>query len=373
MANVMDYMVWRGDLSFKKSQVNVVDLVAISQIVLLDLSSAAYRRKQITLRECATRYFKHEHAVKALGYIYPRKLPDLLKQMAESVRFGDMLISGYVEDIDESTETQFSALTLEAQDIKTLFVVFSGTDDTIVGWKENFNLIYKTPTPAQLHSVKYLNSAVKHFDGKVVVLGHSKGGHLAMYSAMHCEEEVRRKIFRVVNLDGPGIPDNMEDVKLMERIEKKVVSFVPQSSVIGRLFEKGGRVVIVHSTNKVLLQHDCFSWLVGPTELVQESEFSDIGCGVDASLRRVLDKMDAKEREAFVDGVFKILAAASCKTLTDVASSGPDIIKAYFKQTFELKKTVNKALLSLMADKYVRKFALETMKEFSKEKKQKIK
>ena len=360
MANIMDYVAWRGDLSFRKSCVNEVDVVILSQIVMMDLRSCVPTHGAVQLSDCAKSYFMLKPEEPHIGFIIPETINDLFDAMAHSVRFSGLLLSNYIEDIDKDVETQFSALTVDAPDVHTRFVVFSGTDDTIVGWKENFNLIYKTPTNAQLQSVKYLNAAARDYHGKIVVLGHSKGGHLAIYAAANSEVETRRMITGVFNMDGPGFPEDDKQTRLFATVERRVVTLLPQSSIIGKLFSHGERNRIVHSTAKGLFQHDCFSWQVMGTQFLEESKFTKEAVALETGLKSILADMKLEERETCVEAIFALLYRTKCNTLTELAASGVEFVRAYMSLPSEQKSAVNRVVKTFMHDKYLRKNILET-------------
>ena len=369
MADLLDYVNWRGDLTFAKSKVNKVDIVILSQFVMLDLNGSVQYKTPRPLYECAEKYFSHSKKDRHIGFIIPPEINDLFLLASKSQRFKDLELSHYKEDIDHECETQFSAMTVDAKDINTKFVVFSGTDDTIIGWKENFNLVYRTPTDAQIQSVKYLNKVAKDFNGKIIVLGHSKGGHLAIYSSANCHSEIRDNIKQIYNLDGPGIPDCDEAENVYKRIEKKLTAILPQSSVIGRLFEQGGSHVIVHSNANGLAQHNCFTWQVMGTRFIRESELSTESVGVENCIRRVLSSMEQPQREQFVESFFNLLFSTGAKTLTDLSKKGKSLIAKYFRLSKEQKSAINGPLSKFLSDKYFRKCILETTKSFKKTKK----
>ncbi len=359
--NIADYVNWRGDLTFEVSPVNIVDIIILSQIALPDLSKCI-PRQGCTLAECVDNYVKTGESNKKIGLLIPETINQLFVKMADTARFSGLLLSDYMRDIDNTVEVQFSALTIDAPTVKTRFVIYSGTDDTIVGWKENFNLIYKTPTVAQLESVKYLESAAKDYDGDLIVLGHSKGGHLALYCAINCSEDVYAKIVKSVNLDGPGIPENEDVVKRYHSKEEKILSIMPQSSVIGRLFEHSEKCIIVHSDNKGLYQHDCFSWMVKGTDIVPDHEFTEEGTGIDSGMREILSGMDDDERENFVEGLFGMFYATDSTTLTELANS-KGLLKAYISSDSDKRKAVNRTLIKILKNKYLRRCIIETNRQ----------
>jgi len=360
LPNILDYVAWRGDLDFKTSPLNEVDIVALSQIVMLDLSHSVYKTKSAPLHECAHRFEHFKHRNKELGIIIPQCIKDLFLEMANTVRYRDLHLSNYIEDIDVRTETQFSALTVDAEELGVRLVIFSGTDDTIVGWKENFNLIYKTPTEAQLQSVKYINRVCHGFEGEVLVLGHSKGGHLAVYSAAYCDEDIRSRIKHIYNLDGPGFPDGAEAERIYRTVENRVTTLLPQDSIIGRLLENGGEFKIVHSATQGIFQHDCFSWQVMRCELLPEKQFCEESDGIGVGLRKVLSAMNKDERERFVEGLFSILFATGCNTFEELIGKSKRLIAAYFKTDERTKSAVNRTMLKILQDKYLRKCIMDT-------------
>ena len=370
MPNVLDYVEWRGDLSFKKSKFNYVDAAVFSQIIFIDLSKSVPERAEISLKDCAEKHFKKVDKTKPLGLIIPLKINDLFTLMANSKRFGAVMLSNYKKDIDHSTETQFSALTAFIKEINTKIVIFSGTDDTIIGWKEDFNMIFKTPTDAQIQSVKYLNKVCSGFDGKIIVLGHSKGGNLAIYSSANCKEAIRNNIVKIYNLDGPGIPDCNEAENLYSILQKKLITIVPQSSIVGRLFEQNDDHLIVHSIADGVYQHDVLTWQVKGAEFLPDTEFMPDAVGVGNHLRNVLSELSPEKRESFVEATFKLLFSTGAKTLTDLSKKIPNLFSQYFKLSKEEKKAINGPLLKLISNKYIRKCILESSKSFNKRNKE---
>ena len=70
-------------------------------------------------------------------------------------RFGNMLATKYVNKIETEQEKQFSAITVLMPD-DTIYVSFRGTDNTIVGWKEDFNMSFKSHIASQISAKEYL-------------------------------------------------------------------------------------------------------------------------------------------------------------------------------------------------------------------------
>lgn len=206
MANILEYLDWRGDLTLLERPFNEVDNLILAEICYLDFSGfvpAGFQTQQVTLLDAASAYFA-AHPETNMGVLVPDQIPVLVEHAAKTARFGDIRLLGYVNRIDEETQTQFSALTMLLPD-GSAYVAFRGTDDTIVGWKEDFNMAFTPEIPAQKYAAEYLRqvSAALPFR-PLLVGGHSKGGNLAVYAAVFCGQDVQKRILAVYNNDGPG-------------------------------------------------------------------------------------------------------------------------------------------------------------------------
>ena len=206
MANILEYLDWRGDLTLSERPFNEVDNLILAEICYLDFSGfvpAGFQTQQVTLQAAASAYFT-AHPETNMGVLVPDQIPVLVEHAAKTARFGDIRLLGYVNRIDEETQTQFSAVTMLLPD-GSAYVAFRGTDDTIVGWKEDFNMAFTPEIPAQKYAAEYLRqvSAALPFR-PLLVGGHSKGGNLAVYASVFCGQEVQKRILAVYNNDGPG-------------------------------------------------------------------------------------------------------------------------------------------------------------------------
>ena len=234
--------------------------------------------------------------------------------MAASARFSGLLLCGYENKIDDETQTQFSALTLLLPD-GTAYVAFRGTDDTIVGWKEDFNLAFLPVVPAQRMAVQYLQAAAAVFSERPLrVGGHSKGGNLAVYSAVFCSEAVQNQLMQVYNNDGPGFRTSLLPLPEHKRVAGRIVTIIPESSVVGILLEHEERCEVVRSTQIGLMQHDGFSWQVRGERFEHLPDRTEGGKLVDETLRAFIVSLSDEQRVAFIDALFDILTCTDANT-----------------------------------------------------------
>ncbi|MBR5128025.1 MAG: DUF2974 domain-containing protein [Roseburia sp.] len=320
MANILDYLDWRGDLTFDQSPFNEVDNLLLSQLVYVDLEGIVpgpESREKIRVAEASRIFFATHDEQKILEKVSMTKTAMyVLKKMAESERYKDALLGGYVNDISIEEQSQFAVLCVYLGD-RSLFVAFSGTDDTIVGWRENFNMGYLSATPGQRKAVAYLNNMVGIGQWRVRVGGHSKGGNLAVYSAVHCRPIIKRKIISVYSNDGPGFSKEMVASEAYQEMLPKIKTIIPESSIVGLILEHEEDVEVVKSTNVGMGQHDAMSWEVLGTRFVYTDKVAEQSVFIDETMRAWLMELDAVQREIIVEAVFEILDELNIRTVDD--------------------------------------------------------
>ncbi len=205
----------------------------------------------------------------------------------------------FVSIIDEVAEIQFSAVTVELDD-ETVYIAYRGTDDTLVGWKEDLNMSFMDVVPAQAEALAYLEQVLhKHDYRKVYIGGHSKGGNLAVYAAVHVEDILQSSIVEVFNNDGPGFKDNILSKQQYMNISDRITTLVPQNSVVGLLLEHDETYQVVKSSQSSgIMQHDGFSWEVLGNDFIYLPSLDDHRIS-GMTTKRTLEKMSADQREAF--------------------------------------------------------------------------
>ena len=317
MNNILDYIKWRGDLLMEKVPFCDVDALILSQLVytrLTDIVSEDFDGEPVTIG-----------AAGRIALAEPERLKqdeddDLWKLAVESARFKDLVLTGHIDHFDIESEKQFSAVTVLLPDGKAA-IVYRGTDLTIVGWKEDFNMSFADFVPAQEEAVNYLNAAAKALaDREFYVCGHSKGGNLAVYGSAFCQADIRHRILQVRNFDGPGFSQENIEKPGMRAILPKTRTFLPQSSVVGMLLEHEEEFTVIHSKSIGLMQHDLYTWEIMGGGFVVEEETTDSSQFIDKALKQWLQNMPKEKREGFVETVFSILDDCDAVTLKELFS-----------------------------------------------------
>lgn len=258
----------------------------------------------------------------------------LLEWIVKSPRFSTLAISDSVEFFDKDKARQFYAFSVHLPCNNQLVLCFRGTDLTLTGWKEDFEMSFSDVVPAQQDALDYLeNVARKYPDAKLVLTGHSKGGNLALFAALNASKEVQDRIEHVYNNDGPGFNEESSSKDKVPLLKDRITTLVPSSSIIGILMEHTLEYTVVESSSKSIFQHDPYSWLLDGPHFLYADKRSEESYLMDRISREWLSLMSREERAHFVDVVFSILESIGEDDLRKygrkLISNRNDIIKAY--------------------------------------------
>ena len=344
MANLFDYLAWRGDLALKTVGFNEVDGMILARFAYADFENAEpLQSGEASLGAVA----------QALAEKKTEETNDLalLRALAESERFRSLRLSSYENHFDAESQTQFSAITVRLTETLS-YLAFRGTDTTLVGWKENFNMAFLCPVPSQREAADYLARAAKH-KGRLILGGHSKGGNLAVYAAAVCPESVRKRIEAIYNYDGPGFEESVLHSEGYRQILPCVHTFVPQSSIVGMLLEHAERITVVHSTRtNGFQQHDVCSWEVLPQGFLCVEERTSSSRFIDAAVSAWLAEIDYAQRKCVIDTVYGALEQTHAQTLQELSEQRFSAVKAVLRAARhfdeETKNAVTQTLRLLM-------------------------
>lgn len=359
MSNILDYIAWRGDMPFTAAPFNEVDNLILSRLSYLPLdgiiadfcekcagqrrnstgsrsltaaaihdtnrrSLPAYRQAPpadaLTLAELYIR--KRNDAAWMSGMLDPANDPLLLERAAASERFGRIRLCFSRNIFDKSIAEQFYAVTAILDD-GTAYISFRGTDNTIVGWKEDFNMSFMTHIPSQLDALKYLETAAAALpDVKAIRIGgHSKGGNLAIYAALKCRPEIKNRITAIYNNDGPGFSEGFAELYSSDEILSRIHTYVPQTSIIGMLLNHPEDYSVIESSQIGFLQHDVYSWNVLGPAFIHRAEITEGSQLADRTITEWLSGLSCAQRSVFTDTLFGVLESCEVETFRDIAEN----------------------------------------------------
>lgn len=329
--DMLDYLKWRGDVAFSDAQpINEIDYLIFARFSYLPFNQIA-----LAPRESVKSFSEKMLAVRRNYFNQPNDRT-LVEMIHKSKRFIDLTTTDYIRNNDKEVEKQFGAVTIHLPNDE-LLISYIGTDATLVGWKEDFNMMFTPTIPSQEQAANYLERiASKYPNKKLRLCGHSKGGNVAVFSALSASTDIQKRIIDVINFDGPGFIPDFVEAKFHRNAEilAKIHQFIPQGSIIGRcLQQENGDRTIVHSRELGLYQHDIYSWEVEGTKFVRAPHTAASSEIFNQTVIDILKTRSLEERKAFVNTVYDIICAADFTSMDQLRSSWykklPSLIKNY--------------------------------------------
>ena len=347
--NVFDYLKWRSDVPFSAAPFNDVDNLILAELAYTDFDGIVPENgPAVPLGTSRNQYFRqHSRAAISSATSFSARSPLLMDDMCEGARFRDMQLAFYRSERDTDADLQFSAVTFLLPD-GTAYVAFRGTDGTLVGWKEDFNLSYLDATEGQARAAEYLSRVGNALGCPLRVGGHSKGGNLAVYAAACCSRAAQDRIMTVYSNDGPGFRLDFVSGEAYRRILPRVTSIIPDTSVIGMLMENLTVPKVIRSSASGMVQHDGFTWETERDRFVP-AELSETSRLVRKTLTGWLDQTNDESRKAITDTVFSLLEATGENTFHGISESKWKSAEAMIQSAKDLPKGSLQELGRLMA------------------------
>ena len=319
MAGILDYIKWRGDLSYKISPFNEVDYYIFSKIGSPDLTGIVPSDNLSTdICSCVDKLFGDDPDSVVLGILASKSILKVQNILPDTPRYKDLLLSGFRVSFSESNTEQFSALTILLPD-GICVVSFRGTDDNLVSWKEDLQMGARNAVRAQLDAADYLKWALSAYSGNVIVAGHSKGGNLAVYAAAMLPSDLQSRILGVYSFDGPGFRPEFFLQDGYASISDRIHDIVPETSIIGTLLEKKTEMEIVRCVYSGIQSHDGYRWETSPEGFVRSESLTDTSRALNETMDKIIEEMSGEEAASIIDELFTILTDTGAKTVSDLA------------------------------------------------------
>lgn len=340
MANISDYLDWRGDIPMSVDPFNEVDNLILAELAYTDFADIvpppSKEHQYVTLQDACEMFFSMYSEDEIMEKNSTTKVaPFLMKKMIKSKRFESMLLMDYVNEIDEENQTQFSVISFLLPD-DTIFVSFRGTDNTIVGWKEDFNMSFLYQTQGQIRAARYLDDWFGDTTQKLRLGGHSKGGNFAVYAAAFCHPRIQERIVQVYSNDGPGFLKKITEQPQYQKMLPKVISTIPESSIVGMLLENELDHRVVKSSQSGAMQHDAMSWEVLGNHFVFAENLAESSIMLDKTLKNWIYGLEPEEREEFVNILFDTLQSTGATTLDELVANKMAMMNNISKTLSEL-------------------------------------
>ena len=332
MADFFDYLSWRGDLTFSQDPFNEVDNVILAELSYGDFSNiGALENSFLSISELYAAYLKttsredaddKKSLAKGLkDRPYLTNIASLLEKLSKTKRFENLKIGYYRKVIKKDPVVQFTAITYLVDGMA--YVAFGGTDDSFVGWQEDFYFSYTSGTASQVAAVAYLEEVSKIIDGNFYVGGHSKGGNLAIYAALFADDKIKDRIDIIWANDSPGFTSDVLEEESYKKIKDKIILYLLESSVVGLLMNQDvGEKVIIHAREKLFYQHFLLHWELEGNKFLRAEKLSDDALFVNKALDTWLSEIEIDKRKEVVDGIFYCLEMTKAKDFADFQEGG---------------------------------------------------
>ena len=331
--NICDYIEWRGDLSFEADPFCEVDALIFAWLSYYPAEKLTLTMEQM---ESLTLKSLYEIHVQQIGEIRDMNVKlninptdsgtYLLKLVAESPRFENVRVLRFRTNFSQEDNTQFAAFTYEYLP-RQIAISYRGTDGSVTGWREDFMMCCSDAIPSQHLAREYLEAEDPSRYDSVLLCGHSKGGNIAMHAILYTTDAIRAHVGTVYNFDGPGFPVPMESIPCYPEVQDKILTILPESSIIGMLMEHEEDYDIIESEMVSMLQHNAMLWSVKRKGFIRKKGFSSSSQFIDKALHSWLESLNNEEKEKFVNVTFDALENAGITDFTDI---GPSTIPKIF-------------------------------------------
>lgn len=347
MADLFDYLSWRGDLRFSQDPPNPVDALIFSALAYIRFGGdvEAHPATPTSLSDALKEFFQlpdHEQRIRVKDDL------ELLNAVARTERFRGVRLYRYQDILIPEEETQFAAVTFLLDD-GSAFIAFRGTDFSLTGWKEDFNMSFQDTVPAQRLALEYTGDLAGELLMPLRLGGHSKGGNLAMFAAIQAPARLRRRILGVYNNDGPGFREYITENPAYGEMIPRLHTYVPQSSVIGMLLEHEEPYTVVKSKQLGLLQHELYSWEIQGPGFVTMQEITADSRFLDQTIKNWLKDMSMEDRNQVVDAIFDLLSVGDVENVFEILQ--PKNIRNYIRvlsSDSALRRVLSEEFFSLL-------------------------
>lgn len=319
MGNIISYLEENGDMTFAQMPFNEVDALVLSQFSYLKLDGLI--PKVTDDKDAVSFLHLAGHMDEAVVYSderYEKDNRQLFGAMLRCRRFSSARFNYYATIIDEHVQTQFCAMMCFLEDTLPV-VIYRGTDENFVGWKEDFNMAFSKPVPGQHLAVLYINQVGMKFFTDFIVCGHSKGGNLAVYSSMNTYPDIRNRIKRIYSFDGPGFRPEILKSEDYDCVAERIEKYIPRSSLVGMLLEEHEDYIVVDSSSVGVLQHNPYTWRVKEASFVGKEEVYRSRRFMNEALNEWILALNDEQLEVFGETLFYILEGCEMKNLVEIS------------------------------------------------------
>ena len=335
MKNMLDYIKEFGHVSFEERAFSEIDALVLTELEYLPLEKVVPSDENgenfVTVKEIAE--YMQEHKQELFDenpMMITEERHEVSQVIADAPRFQSLKFFGVVSEWDKDTTKQFAAVTVEVEPSVRL-VVFRGTDDTLIGWKEDFLMTYSPLVAAQTDAKEYLAKQASLWDGDLMISGHSKGGNLAIYAAATQVEDVQLRIVDIFCFDSPGLYRSVLETKGYQNIVPLAMRYIPQDSLVGLMLESEVPYVIVKSNATGAMQHSAMTWEIEDGQFIKMEKLTKNSQLNDQTFKKWTESVSDEELELFWNVFFELLFSVGIDTVNDLYGQFMHYVQEFLK------------------------------------------
>jgi hypothetical protein len=319
MAHLIDYLEKVENLTFDQEPLNILDKVCINEIGYLTYEkwlTASDLKKSINLHDFA----EGKELNPDYSFMVTKERVELAEAMVRSRRFASLSLSNYRSVLDKEVEKQFAAMIFSLPELDYHQLVFRGTDDSVIGWKEDFQLTYSREIPAHRSAMTFLEDHLPNLSGRITVSGHSKGGNLALYSAVQSSTALREKIAELLLLDSPGLMKSLLEKPSYQELKAKMIVIRPQDSVVGVMLYWDRPAQLVAAEGIGFAQHNALTWEVDlvANDFAYEDQPTELSQRLEETFQEWIETLPNQELKQVCDLVFDTILDSGIESLDDI-------------------------------------------------------
>ena len=319
MAHLIDYLEKVKELTFDQEPLNILDKVCINEIGYLTYEkwlTASDLKKSINLHDFA----EGKELNPDYSFMVTKERVELAEAIVRSRRFASLSLSNYRSVLDKEVEKQFAAMIFSLPELDYHQLVFRGTDDSVIGWKEDFQLTYSREIPAHRSAMTFLEDHLPNLSGHITVSGHSKGGNLALYSAVQSSTSLREKIAELLLLDSPGLMKSLLEKPSYQELKARMTVIRPQDSVVGVMLYWDRPAQLVAAEGIGFAQHNALSWEVdlAANDFAYEDQPTELSQRLEETFQEWIETLPNQELKQVCDLVFDTILDSGIESLDDI-------------------------------------------------------
>ena len=349
MGNLITYVQQYGAQTFEDKSLTDIDVLVLTEIAYLPFDEIVPKSFDITEAISLEQLGKEFETIKEKEhennpFMITSERIELLEVVSKSQRYKEIKVFGFMNDIDDERTKQFAAVCYQWEE-ENRWIIFRGTDETLIGWKEDFMMTYSDLIPAQTDAIEYLKKQAETFSGTLNVSGHSKGGNLSLYASAMQEEAIQNRIHKIYCWDSPGVHRSILDTEGYQRVVSKAKRYIPQDSIVGLMLESQVPYHIIESQGSGISQHSALMWNIEEDHFVELTELTKNSQLTDQTFKQWTEVVSDEDLKLFFDTFFDLIFEMGVETVNDVYYNFRMYMQKFFEKAYRMNPEKREVLL----------------------------